>query len=268
MHSILIAATLLTGTSTAVAAAAPTRDQLIAADYQQGRTAFLQRCSACHTLAEGASNLLGPNLWGLIGRKAGASPDFSSSPALSAAGFKWDVARVWEFLAGPEQLIPGTSMLIPEPVPAADRAALLSFMLLEVGGADWPRPANATVQQKIDRTKPLAERFPSFFNHLMTNTTRYRMETAGGDVRFDIYFNADGSASSSVETIRGFWNTVERKGMEFFCYALNGIPAQPSQLVECFPIAAMAIPRFADPLWTSKPTAGVVLHGGIVAGRP
>ena len=269
MDKLLLCAVLLAGLLTeSAAAAAPTRGQLVSADYQQGRTAFLQRCSACHTLAEGGSHLVGPNLWGLIGRRTGSSPDVVASPALTGAGFVWDVARVWEFLAGPEQLIPGTSMLIPEPVPAADRAALLSFMLLEVGGADWPRPANATVQQKIDRTKPLAERFPSFFNHLMTNTTRYRMETAGGDVRFDTYFNADGSASSSVETIRGFWNTVERKGMEFFCYALNGIPAQPSQLVECFPIAAMAIPRFADPLWTSKPTAGVVLHGGIVAGRP
>ena len=159
-------------------------------------------------------------------------------------------------------------MLIPEPVPEADRTALLSFMLLEVGGADWPKPANATVQQKIDLTRPLAERFPSFFNHLMTNTTRYRMETPGGEVRFDTYFNADGSVSSSEKTIRGFWNTVERKGMEFFCYALDGIPARPSQLVECFPIVAMVIPRFANPLWTSKPTEGVILHGGIIAGRP
>ena len=56
--------------------------------------------------------------------------------------------------------------------------------------------------------------------------------------------------------------------MEFFCYALDGIPGKPSQLVECFPIAAMAIPRFAEQLWTSKPTEGVTLHGGIVAGRP
>ena len=56
-------------------------------------------------------NLLGAILWGLIGRKAGASP---------------------------EQLIPGIRMLIPEPVPEADRTALLSFMLLEIGAADWP----------------------------------------------------------------------------------------------------------------------------------
>lgn len=251
-----------------VAAAVPTRDQLVAADYQKGRTAFLQRCSACHTLAEGGSNLVGPNLWGLIGRQAGATPDFAASEALKSAGFEWDVARVWEFLAGPEKLVPGNRMLIPEPVPEAERTALLSFMLLEIGAADWPRPAAALAPEKVDRTKPLAERYPSFYNHLMTNTTRYRMETAAGEVRFDAYFNTDGSVSSSEKSIRGFWNTVERKGMEFFCYALDGIPGTPSQLVECFPIAAMAIPRFAEQLWTSKPTAGVTLHGGIMAGRP
>jgi cytochrome c2 len=257
---------LLSGVT--LAAPVPTRDQLVAADYQKGRTTFLQRCSACHTLADGGSSLVGPNLWGVIGRKAGTSEGFASSPALSDAGFKWDVAHVWEFLAGPETLIPGARMLIPEPVPEAERTALLSFLMLETGAADWPRPAAATAGEKIDRSKPLAERYPSFFNHLMTNTTRYRMETPSGEVRFDTFFNADGSVSSSEKSIRGFWNTVERKGMEFFCYALDGIPAKPSQIVECFPIAAMAIPRFADPLWTSKPTEGVTLHGGILAGRP
>lgn len=252
---------------TAHAAAVPTRDQLAAADYQQGRTAFAQRCSACHTLAEGGSNLVGPNLWGLIGRQAGASPGFASSGALKAAGFEWDVARAWEFLADPEKLIPGNRMMIPEPVPEADRTALLSFLMQESGAADWPRPA-AAASQAIDRSLPLEKRYPSFYNHLMTNTTRYRMETAAGEVRFDVYFNGDGSVAASEPAIRGFWNTVERKGMEFFCYALDGIPARPPQLVECFPIAAMAIPRFAEQLWTSKPVDGVTLHGGIVAGRP
>lgn len=256
---------LLTGGAQATP---PTRAQLVAADYAAGRTAFQQRCSACHTLAEGGSNLVGPNLWGVIGRKAGTGPDFPASPALKAAGFTWDVARVTEFLAGPERLVPGTRMLIPEPVPEKDRTALLAFLMLETGAADWPRPAAAAVPEKVDRTRPLAERYPSFWNHLMTNTTRYRMETPGGEVRFDAFFNGDGSVSASVPSIRGFWNTVERRGMEFFCYALDGIPAAPPQLVECFPVAAMAIPRFAEQLWTSKPVPGVTLHGGIMAGRP
>lgn len=265
---VLFAAGSLLAASGPAPAAVPTRDQLVAADYQQGRTAFQQRCSACHTLADGGSSLAGPNLWGVIGRQAGTAPGFASSEALRTAGFAWDVPRVWEFLADPARVVPGNRMMIPEGVPEADRTALLAFMLLETGAADWPRPASALVPEKIDRTRPLAERYPSFHDHLMTNTTRYRMETPGGEVRFDAYFNADGSVASSETSIRGFWNTVERKGMEFFCYALDGIPARPSQLVECFPIAAMAIPRFAEQLWTSKPAEGVTLHGGIVPGRP
>jgi len=263
-----LALTLIGGLLATSAVAVPTRDQLVAADYQKGRTAFQQRCSACHTLAEGGSNLVGPNLWGLVGREAGAAPGFTSSEALKAARFKWDVARVWEFLARPDELIPGNRMMIPEPVPETDRTALLSFLLQETGAADWPRPATATVATGTDRSKPLDQRYPSFYNHLMTNTTRYRMETPSGELRFDVYFNTDGSVSASETSIRGFWNTVDRKGMEFFCYALDGIPGKPAQLVECFPIAAMAIPRFAEQLWTSKPTEGVTLHGGIVAGRP
>jgi cytochrome c len=263
-----LAGLVLSLTTLAALAAPPSREELVNASYPEGRTAFQQRCSACHTLAEGGANLAGPNLWGVMGRAAGTSPGFAFSEALKAAAFRWDVDRLAAFLEGPETLVPGTRMLLPEPVPAGSRTALMAFLMLETGGADWPRPAAAKVPDRIDRSKPLSERYPSFFNHLMSNTTRYRMETPGGEVRFDVYFNADGSATSSEKTIKGFWNTVERRGMEFFCYALDGIPAKPSQLVECFPVAAMAIPRFAPELWKSTPTEGVVLHGGIMAGRP
>jgi cytochrome c len=268
MRQPIVVLIALSSLPAGTAAAVPTRDELAAADYWQGRTAFQQRCSACHTLAAGGSNLVGPNLWGLIGRQAGARPGFPSSDALKAAGFKWDVDRVFAFLGDPQQVVPGNRMLMPEPVPEAERTALVSFLLQETGAADWPRPAAPVSAEQTDRSLPLEERYPSFYHHLMANTTRYRMETSAGELRFDVYFNSDGSLSASEPSIRGFWNTVERKGMEFFCYALDGIPARPSQLVECFPIAAMAIPRFAEELWTSKPVEGVTLHGGIVAGRP
>jgi len=39
-------------------------------------------------------------------------------------------------------------------------------------------------------------------------------------------------------------------------------------MVGCFSVAAMAIPRFAEELWVSKPQPGVKLHGGMVPGRP
>jgi cytochrome c len=250
----------------AVLAAAPTRDELVNADYIRGRTAFEQRCSACHTLADGGGNLTGPNLYGIMKRQAGATPGFDSSPALSAAGFQWDPGRLVEFITAPAKLVPGTRMAIPEPVPEADRVPLVAFLMLETGAADWPRPAAAMAKDpSMDKSRPIQERFPSFWNHLMTNTTRYRMETPAGEVRFDAYFNTDGTVTSNDARISGFWQIDSR---DFFCYALRGVPAKPDQFIECFPVRAMAIPRFAPELWTSNPTAGVTLHGGIERGRP
>lgn len=252
------------GLGVAMAATPATREALIAAEYPRGRLAFQQRCSACHTLAEGGANLAGPNLWGLIGAGAGTLGEFPTSAALRGAGFNWDPDRLWRFLADPPGYIPGNSMAIPEPVPETDRVPMIAFIMLETGGADWPKPVLAG-EAPEDRDRPLAERFPSFWNHLMTNTTRYRMETGEGTLRFDVYFRPDGSLGASEPGIRGFWHVDER---DFFCYALYGLQATPTQLVECFPVVAMSIPRFAEELWTSRPVAGVVLHGGIVAGRP
>jgi len=252
------------------AAAAPaqevlTRDVLAKADYVVGRRAFQMRCSACHTLAEGGSALSGPNLWGVMGTRGGSRPGFEFSPALKGADITWTADRMDRFLADPATDVPGTRMAIPEGVPNPDRLALIAFMMLETGGADWPKPELPKVLVDPDRSKPLEERFPSFWNHMMSNTTRYRMVTADGELVFRAYFNRDGSITSDQESIRGFWRPDAR---DFFCYALYGIPAQPTQLVECFPMVAMSIPRFAEQLWESKPVAGVTLYGGILPGRP
>lgn len=242
-----------------------TRDVLSRADYVVGRRAFQMRCSACHTLTDGGSDLSGPNLWQVTGSKAGSRGSFKYSPALIATDISWSADRLDQFLADPANDVPGTSMAIPEGVPNPDRLALIAFVMLETGGADWPKPELPKVVVDPDRSKPVSERFPSFWNHMMSNTTRYRMVTAGGELVFRAYFNADGSVTSDHETIRGFWRPDER---DFFCYALYGIPVKPDQLVECFPMVAMSIPRFAEQLWESKPAEGVKLYGGILPGRP
>ena len=155
--------------------------------------------------------------------------------------------------------------MIPEAVPAAEQLAMISFLMVETGAADWPRPEPPAGDAALDRALPVSERFPSFWNHMMFNTTRYRMVTADDELIFRAYFNPDGSVGSSNAKIRGFWHVDER---DFFCYALHGIPIEPSQIIECFPVAVMSIPRFAEELWASRPAPGVTLHGGIMAGRP
>lgn len=244
-----------------------TRDALASADYARGRTVFQQRCSACHSVAEGSTHLVGPTLHGVFKRKVGTAPGFSYSAVLAKGGFDWSPSKLREWLADPQGFLPGNAMTIPEAVPEPDQVPLLSYLMVESGSADWPRPQLATTAIAAP-DRPLSERFPSFWNHLMSNTTRYKLTPAAGagpELKFDAYFNGDGSVGSSVEAIKGFWH-VDRSNQ--FCYALYGIPSSLSQLIECFPIEAMSIPRFREELWRTEPVKGYTLIGGIVAGRP
>lgn len=115
------------------------REALVNANYRQGMVAFQVRCSACHSLADGGANLVGPNLYGIFKRKAGGKSDFGYSDALESAGFDWTPARLLAWIADPRGFVRGTSMMLPEPVPEADRIALVSFLMLETGAADWPK---------------------------------------------------------------------------------------------------------------------------------
>ena len=241
--------------------------ELKSADYLKGKQTFQGRCSACHTLAEGSSNIAGPNLWGVFDRVAGSRDDFRYSGTLVEADFAWSPDQLDAWLSDPKGYLPGNIMGIPEPVPAADRLDLLSFVYVETGAADWPRPETAMSAAQQDRSLPPSERFPSFWNHLMYNTVRYRWvnESAGEEFSFEAYNKTDGSIATNVKGLTGFWYITER---DFFCYALTGMPVGVGQMVECFPVAAMAIPRFAEELWTSKPQKDVELHGGMTPGRP
>ncbi len=263
----VLLACLLLVSSTVHAQQTLTMDALKAADYMKGKQTFQGRCSACHTVGDGGGNVAGPNLWGVFDQHIGSKDGFGYSATMSKADFKWSPDKLDAFLADPQGYLPGNIMGIPEPVPAADRLDLISFMLIETGAVDWPRPATAFSASQTDRSLPPSERFPSFWNHLMYNTVRYRWvnESAGEEFRFDVYNKTDGSIESNVKGLKGFWHITER---DFFCYALTGMPVGVGQMVECFPVAAMAIPRFSEKLWTSKPQKGVALHGGIVPGRP
>jgi len=251
----------------AVAQQTLTMEKLKSADYMKGKQAFQGRCSACHTLADDSGDIAGPNLWGVFDRQVGSREGFDYSAALEAADFQWSPDRLDAWLADPSGYLPGNIMGIPEPVPAADRANLISFLLIETGAVDWPRPESAFAAAQTDRSLPPSERFPSFWNHLMYNTVRYHWvnETTGEDFRFDAYNKTDGTIQTSIKGMQGFWYINER---DFFCYALTGMPTSIGHMVECFPVAAMAIPRFAEELWVSKPQPGVKLHGGMVPGRP
>ena len=78
-------------------------------DEARGERLFNQQCKACHTLDKGGHNLVGPNLHGLFGRKAG-SADYQYSDAMKKSGIVWDETTLTEYLKDPKGKVPGTKM--------------------------------------------------------------------------------------------------------------------------------------------------------------
>ncbi|HLH94491.1 MAG TPA: cytochrome c family protein [Xanthobacteraceae bacterium] len=78
----------------------------LAADVQHGKQVF-EACAACHSDKPDA---LGPNLTGVIGRKAGSRDDFRYSAAMMRAGFTWDESNLRQYLKDPQAKVKGNRM--------------------------------------------------------------------------------------------------------------------------------------------------------------
>jgi cytochrome c len=74
-----------------------------------GQQLFNNACRTCHTTTEG-DNRLGPNLYKIIGRKAGSLPNYNYSAAMRGAGFVWDETKLARFIADPDEVVPGNNM--------------------------------------------------------------------------------------------------------------------------------------------------------------
>lgn len=116
-----VSAIALIGTAAVVPALAPA-----AAAGPNGAQLFRQRCASCHTVTPGGKAVLGPNLSGVVGRKAAATP-FKYSPALKKTDITWTRANLDRYLSGPTRMVPGTRMVIRVSDPA-QRGAIITYL--------------------------------------------------------------------------------------------------------------------------------------------
>jgi cytochrome c len=109
-------------------AAAVTAQAAAAGDAKNGAQVFMENCGVCHTAEKGAPNKIGPNLFGVVGRKSATAPGYMYSPAMMKIGLTWDVPTLQVYLMGPQKKVPGTKMGFPgfsDPMDEADAIAYL-----------------------------------------------------------------------------------------------------------------------------------------------
>ena len=87
-----------------------------------------KKCAACHSIAEGGKNKIGPALWGVLGRQAGSLPDYKYSKAMAAYGKKWSFEEMNGFLIKPKDWIKGTKMSYAGLKSEKERAAVILYM--------------------------------------------------------------------------------------------------------------------------------------------
>jgi len=87
-----------------------------------------KKCAACHSIAEGGKNKIGPALWGVLGRQAGSLPDYKYSKAMATHGKKWSFEEMNGFLIKPKDWIKGTKMSYAGLKSEKERAAVILYM--------------------------------------------------------------------------------------------------------------------------------------------
>jgi cytochrome c len=91
-----------------------------------GDTLFKQRCAMCHSVDAASKPGVGPNLRGVVGRKA-ATGGFKFSPALAGSKLTWSSANLDRYLKAPSKMVPGTRMVLAVS-DAAQRKALIDYL--------------------------------------------------------------------------------------------------------------------------------------------
>ena len=100
---------------------------LASASAADGKKVF-KKCAACHSIAKGGGNKIGPALWGVLGRQAGSISDYKYSKAMATHGKSWSFEEMNGFLIKPKDWIKGTKMTFVGLKKETERAAVILYM--------------------------------------------------------------------------------------------------------------------------------------------
>lgn len=100
---LIVAASASAGAGSAAPTAA------VAGNAEAGRAEFV-RCQWCHQAGPSARSGFGPQLTGIVGRRAGAATDYKYSAAMKNSGIVWTEPVLAAFVRAPQQVVPDNKM--------------------------------------------------------------------------------------------------------------------------------------------------------------
>ena len=128
VEGLEVATTTASGQETVkVVEAVDIKALLAMGDIAHGEKVF-KKCSACHMIAAGGKNMIGPNLWSVIGRQAGIVSDYKYSKAMIAYGKEWSFEEMNSYLIKPQAYIKGTKMAFAGLRKEKDRASVIKYL--------------------------------------------------------------------------------------------------------------------------------------------
>jgi cytochrome c len=80
-----------------------------AGDPVKGKAVFA-RCAICHNVEKDGGNGVGPNLFGIAGRKSASVDGFNYSGKMKAANITWTDENLAKWVSGPAKMVPGNKM--------------------------------------------------------------------------------------------------------------------------------------------------------------
>ena len=96
-------------------------------DVDSGKKIF-KKCAACHSIAQGGGNKIGPKLYNIVGRATGSISDYKYSKALASYGKEWTFEELNSFLIKPSTWIKGNKMGFAGLKKDEDRASVILYL--------------------------------------------------------------------------------------------------------------------------------------------
>lgn len=112
----------------AAKAAAMAAGEVPAGDVKKGAALFKAKCATCHSCVQGGPTMQGPNLYNIMGQKAGQSTGFKFTKNIKSADITWDNQTMFDWLASPKQMVKGTTMAFQGFKKEQDRNDVIAYL--------------------------------------------------------------------------------------------------------------------------------------------